>query len=177
VVTVESVTQVGVDSWEIAWSSDQVIDANNPYRVYEDGVLIATQTAETLVVQASAARRPVYEILDDADAVPQPGYPAYAILSWYLDEDAAFYRIEQFDGSTWNVVATIALDLSTSFQFWESPILADLSTAQYRVRGIDGAGNDGTAVEFTVFMVRHPDAPDVEMSFNSGPRTVTIAAA
>jgi hypothetical protein len=177
VVTIDSVLQVGVDLYQLDWSSDQDISDANPYRIYQDGVLIATQTAASLVVQAPASQVPVFEILDDADAVPQPGYPAYSILSWTLDDDVSLYRIEEYDGAAWNEVATVSPDRTSSFQSWQSETLDDLSTTQYRVLGIDAAGNEGTPTTFTVFMVRHPDAPDVEMTFNTSPRTVTIAAA
>lgn len=176
-VTIESVSRVGEDLYELNWSSDQVIDASNPYRVYQDGVLISVQVAASLVVQAPAGQVPVFEILDDAEAVPQPGFPGYSILSWELDTDVSFYRIEQFDGADWNEVAVVAPDLTTSFQSWQSPTLEDLSETQYRVLGIDAAGNEGTPTTFEVLMVRHPDAPDVEMTFNATPGTVTIAAA
>lgn len=176
-VTIESVTRVGEDLYELAWSSDQVISASNPYRVYQDGVLIAVQTAASIVVQAPAGQVPIFEILDDSESVPQPGFPGYAIVSWALDTDVSRYRVEEYDGADWNEVAIVSPDLTTSFQSWQSETIDDLATKQYRVIGIDAAGNEGTATVFAFLMVRHPDAPDVDMTFDSGPGTVTIAAA
>lgn len=175
-VTITSVTDKGEDVFELAWSSDQVISDSNPYRVYQDGVLVSTQTTNTITVNAPTGQIPVFEILDDVAAVPQPGFPAYVYLSWELDLDAVFYLIEKFNGA-WEEQATIAADLTRSFQSWQSPSQTDLSTTQWRVTGIDAAGNLGTPTTYSVLMVRHPDTPTVAMSFNSGPRTVTIAAA
>lgn len=176
-VVVESVQNLGSDLYLITWSSDQVISASNPFRIYQDGVLISTQTDTSITVHVSSGSLPVFEILDDSEAVPEPGYPAYSVLSWALDADASAYRIERYNGATWDEVVLLSPDLTTSFQSWQSSTLDDLSTTQYRVLAIDAAGNEGSPTAITVFMVRHPDPPAVSMTFNSGPRTVTIAAA
>ena len=60
---------------------------------------------------------------------------------------------------------------------WRSRVLEDSATHQFRVTPIGANGNNGTAKNFVVLMVRIPDPPRVSYSYSAGSGVVTIAAA
>lgn len=177
-VTFEEPEEIGASLYRLRWTSDQTIDESNPYRVFMDGIEVSRQVTETFDVQSDANFQPVIEVLDNASDQPTPAFPGYLVLGWKNVAEAAEYRIEKYNGSTWDEVATVAVDETNDWQTFGTGLIDDETTHQYRVIPIDTPGNDGTALSFTVLMVRYPDVPDVDFVYDgSGPKTVTIDAA
>ena len=59
-----------------------------------------------------------------------------------------------------------------------TPRLDDLSTYTWRVIPVNTAGNDGTALTIgPELIVRTPDAPNIEIVFDSGTTRVTFSEA
>ena len=57
-----------------------------------------------------------------------------------------------------------------------SPRLDDLTGYEWRVVPVDQAGNDGTSTDFaSETIVRTPDAPDFDMSYDEGTDKITFS--
>lgn len=117
---------------------------------------------------------PVVEVLDDPAAVPQSAFPSRLVLGWAADSDAAQYRVQEFSGGAWVTRAT--LENSDAWMQYTTSVLADCTAAQWRVVPVDAAGNVGTATEFSALMVRFPDPPAQNLSYDAQSGTVTVAA-
>lgn len=163
-------------TYRLSWTSDQTISNANPYRVYQDGELISTQTSGTLDVRVPIGANPVFEVLDTTTAVAQSGFPAFLELGWVYDSDAVKYKIEQALNGVWSTIATIAADSTQAWQVYSTAALSDETTATWRVTPIDAAGNLGQAVNFIALMVRYPDVPTPNFVYNgSGAGTLTLS--
>ena len=60
---------------------------------------------------------------------------------------------------------------------WRSAQLADSAVHGFRIVPVDAAGNEGVATEVDVLVVRPPDPPEVEYSFDDGTSKVTVSEA
>lgn len=167
------ITSLGNGLYELTWSSTLTTPT---FYVYRDGNLVLTTPATSLIVFVPAGDSPVYEVLDDPAGVPTEAYPGYMILAWYASAGAASYRIDQFVGAAWNTLINIDDAGQGTFQY-RTGTLPDGQTSQFRVVPIGLNGNAGTPAVFASLIVRHPDPPNVTMTFNTVGTTVTIAAA
>ncbi len=173
-VTFDPPQQVGANLWRFTWTSDQM---DPEYRVYLDGQLVSVQTAEQFDVKVEGEVSPVLEVLDSEDDVPNDAFPPYLRLGWLPVSDAVRYLVQQYDGG-WVDVATLAAEADRAWYQYDTPGLADVTVHQWRVIPIDEAGNEGSALAFSVLMVRHPDPPDVTFTYDGAMAgTVTIEAA
>ena len=62
-----------------------------------------------------------------------------------------------------------------SYVGYQTRVLADGETAQYRVVPVNEAGIDGSPRTFTVTMVRRPDPPDVDYTWDAETARVTLS--
>lgn len=173
-VTFQSPQQLGTTTWLIPWTSDQ---GSPTYRVFLDGVQVSTQLEASYILKLDTnVPVPIIEVLDTSTAVPSPAFPSYLIFGWNLDLNAAQYLIEQWTGSAYVTIGTINADTTKAWQVYATGILADETTAQWRITPIDAYGNNGTPVVFTDLMVRNPDVPAPTFTYNgAGPKTVTLS--
>src|SRR5688572_25678159 len=97
-VTFSEPIRVGPRTWRLSWSSDLV---DPTFRVYRDGVLIATTRAASITVTVPDGQSPTFEVLDDADTAAAAGYPGQALLFWQRTSGADKYRVEELVGAVW----------------------------------------------------------------------------
>jgi hypothetical protein len=171
-VSVDEPIQVGTNTWELRWSSD-VEDAQ--YRVYRNGRLVM-QTRRSSAVFAMPAGEPhMIEILDSVADVPKKYGRPFAHLGWSATATATHYIVEQYVDDEWVLVATVQ---ETGKQRWHSLLsaLADDTTHQFRVTAVSRAGT-GTPTTVSYTLVRAPDPPYVDVTYDSGTGNVTVAAA
>lgn len=152
-----------------------------PFRVYSGGALIASWSAPTtageILLTIPPGDAPFVEVLDVACANPKVAYPGRITLQWTAVSGAARYRIDEYVASVWTERSTLADNGEGSFS-WVSRWLEDVTTHQFRIVPISSAANEGTPITQTVLMVRHPNPPDVEYTYDGAvDQTVTISAA
>lgn len=157
------------------------------YHWYVDGQYVGVTVGPARTIYLSGDEQARVVVVDTTDAgfdpyaAPPDRYPPRRLLWWLrsLDSDVARYRAEQKKGAgDWETVGIVHHDANRwSYQLLTGR-LDDLSDYQFRVVPIDRAGNDGTPIALDAErIVRIPDAPDFEITFNSGPKTVTFSAA
>src|SRR3954453_10679367 len=92
-VTFNPPQQVSRTSWRLSWSSDRDPPVN--YRIYRDGVLIATTQNRTFDVTSpvDGLGAPLIEVIDDPDQSPGEVFPDHVELFWRGAAGAAKYEI------------------------------------------------------------------------------------
>lgn len=168
-VTIESLTRIGLYSWLLKYSSD----LEDPwFYIYLDGVLIAETQQTAYNIAISMDEGSVIEVLDDPDIQPMQIFPGKVRLGWFFVAGTDYYRIDEYIGSAW--VARYRMPENNGYLSWRSRFLEDGQTHIFRVVPVGTNGNEGTARQFAVLMCRRPDVPDVDYSYNEGTGKVVI---
>jgi len=163
---------LGGNTWRIAWTSGL---EDPTFTIYLDGELFATTAATHLDLYVEPGSSPVLEVVDDGAAASQ-AFPGRLRLQWGREDDTDHYLIEEVVDAAWTERARVRDDGRQYFH-WLTRWLEDSTSHQFRVTPIGTNGNAGTAVAFTCLMVRHPDPPDVSMSYDEGTGDLTVSAA
>lgn len=175
-VTLNNPVQISDERWLLSWSSNL---SDQTFRVYQDGTLIAQTTDTSILLVVPAGSNPVIDVLDD-DTPDAPGASTrrsgHVTLIWPDIADTASYLVEHNDGGGWVELGTVEDDGSSQFQF-RTGYLADMTTHQFRITPTGTNGNTGSVVTVSLLMVRHPDPPAVESTWDSGTSTFTVASA
>lgn len=162
-------TAISPTRWLVTMASD--LGGTPTFYVYLDGLLFATTTETEIEIPVPLNRIVAVEVFDDPATSPSAFYPSTVTLRWTGQGNEAMFRIEKYEAAAWAVVGQVFA--RGVLGRWESPVLADNTTHQFRVVPVDGTGRDGIPKEFTGLMCRYPDAPDVSISFSGGEFTVT----
>lgn len=178
-VTFNPPQQLSRTSWRLSWSSD--LSPPVTFRVYRDGVLIATTQARTLDVTqpADGSGSPLYEVLDDPAIEPGEIIPDHIELFWRGSVDAAKYEVAlkvQDDPDVYERKATVK-DSGEGYFNWSSQPIEDGIPTYWRVTPISAAGNEGTPVYLAGRIVRTPSPPKASYSYSASTRKVTITLA
>lgn len=179
-ITYSKPVQVDQFAWRIRWTSN----ASTPvtFRVYKEGVLLTPDGYESndgageWILSVPPGEYPFFEVLDNASSLPSIAFSGHLTLQWYGTSNKE-YRVEKYNGATWDIKETIADD-SRGYFTWRSVWLADVTTHTYRIVPVSTSGNDGTVLSLVSLVVRHPDVPSVTITYNgAGPKTIHIVAA
>jgi hypothetical protein len=166
-----------------------VLSGNDPFDLYVDGVLQSQNmlfadpvsghtTNEEYWYFNGDAYEPDAAELRDADSTGTAEsvlYPPYLILQWRGDDDAESYLIQQYVDSAWSDIANVAEDNKGYYQY-QTVALTDATTHQWRVLPVDHYGNEGTPVQFDMFLVRNPDTPSYAVTWDAGTNEIVVSA-
>ena len=165
--------QISASAFLLRW--DSTVEGATFY-VYRDGELLATTSLNEWLVTVEAGEAPVFDVLDDAAASPEPAFPGYLVLTWYAVAGAHRYLVQEDVAGTWTTFKTVLED-GSGYYLVSTRFLEDATVHTFRVLPVGTNENDGTAATLICLMVRNPDPPDVSFSYDSGTGAVTIAAA
>lgn len=169
-ITITEQTNLGGGAWRVAWTSD-VPDA--VFRIYQDGLLIETSTRTSRVFGVPTGESLLVEILDDPDDQPMSAYPGKLAIAWTHAPGAAQYLIYEYVAGDWVLRGAVA-DSGAGAYRWESRFLEDSTVHAFRVLPVSAIGNAGDPLEISALMVRHPDAPDYQLTYSPDTGTVLI---
>lgn len=169
-----TVTQTRLSQYSVLITATPSVAGSTLYW-YIDGNLVETTARTFKQIELRPGRAIQVEVLDDADAVPSPAYPDYALLTWDTVDDAANYRIDQWDGDSWETQATLS-GQGRAYLEWESAALAN-GTHLFRVVPLRRDGTEGTPREWTITMVTASAASANSSTYDSGTKTITNAVA
>ena len=157
------------------------------YLWYKDGAFVARTSSPSYTFVLETGDQARIECVDtnDGDADPillaPEGYPARRTIYWIrsVATDVDYYLVQQKkDAGDWTTVARIPHDDSLWSYSWMSGRLDDLATYQFQIIPVDLAGNQGTALELNAEkIVRTPNAPDFDISFDADTDKVTFSEA
>lgn len=165
------ITHAGGTRWRLTWETD--LPGVVTFYVYRDGEAIGTTTAREYPVTIAAGEAPVFDVLD-VSTPPARRWPRRVILSWYGTSAAEGYDVEEYDGASWRVVERVRED-RRGYYTWESGVIADGATAQFRVTPVGADQVSGTQSTITVPMVRIPDPPAAGFAYSASTKRVTVS--
>ena len=157
------------------------------YHWYVDGDWVASGTSPTysLYLAADDQARVVCQDTNDADydavANAPDGYSARRTLHWVRSTaaDVDYYRVDQKKAAgDWSAVGTVPQDTATWYHSFTTGRLDDLTAYTWRIMPVDRFANDGTAIDIgPETIVRTPDAPDFELTFDEATTRVSFSEA
>jgi len=161
--------------YRLSWSSS----LDDPtYYLYDlsTGKLLYSgpQPGYTLVSPAGVPL--TFWVTDDNEESLPATYPGRMTLRWYEVTNASYYLIEEYVDAVWTVRARVPEDGRWVYN-WQSRYLEDATTHEFRISAVDTAGNASAVVAFSELLVRRPDPPQVEYSYDEGTKKVTISEA
>jgi len=168
-VTLQPPKRVGLKSWKITFSSDL---PEPIFYIYIDGILAAETEQTEYILSAEVGTSFVVEVLDDANEQPMQVFPGRLRLFWFYVADTKYYRIDEYVASVW--VSRKRMPQQNGYLQFESRFLEDGQTHTFRVVPVGENGNEGTAKQFQVLLVRFPDKPSVDYSYDEGTKHLTI---
>ncbi len=172
-VTLQAPVYVGGRSWRLTWSSDLPTPT---FYVWQNGILLETTTATSRVFTVDQNSELFVDVFDDALSTPSFGVNGRITVGWQPVSGAVSYRVKELVGAAWTERMSITSD-GRPWYSYQSRFLEDVTTHQFRVYAVSAAGNDSSAVELDVLMVRCPDAPKVTGTYNTTTDKITITAA
>lgn len=155
-------------SWLITATSDL---PSPSYYWYRDGLLVDVTLSNSRQFDLAVGENVQIDVLDDASALPAESYPARCLISTAPGEGVVKSRVEELVDGEW-VTRHTALG---SYVGYQTRVLADGETAQFRVIPVNAAGIDGRPKAFQVTMVRRPDPPDVTYTWDEETARVTLS--
>lgn len=171
-VTMGTPVQLGPRAWRLSWSSDL---PDPTFYVWRDGRLLMATAETSSEFSVPVGESLVVEVLDDADELPESHWPPRARLEWQGSTAVDHYRVEEYVGAAWTLRAKVP-DHGEGRFHWESRVLEDETTHQFRVIPVGTNGNQGTARSFEILMVRVPDVPEVDYAYDEDTGKVTVTA-
>lgn len=169
-ITSINITRISTTTYLLSWATDQTTPT---FRVYRDGVLIATTTGLSIEVTIAGEDYPRFDVFDDDTSVPAAVFPRRMILAWYGISSAVSYRIEEYVGGVWTQRASI-VDRGQGYFLWESRVVEDVTTHQFRIIALDANGLESAAMTKAALMVRVPDPPATAWTYVNGSLTPTV---
>lgn len=176
--TLSPPTKVTYGVWKYEWTGTA------PYRVYAydryDFILDDTEEESLFLTSENNIEPPAIEVFDstETDSTPQgEQYEARFIIQWRGYQYADYYTIEKETApSTWSAVQYYTEDGRGYYRFESTIESTDYVEPAYRVIMTDKAGATSTT-EFSYYMVRNPDPPELTYTYNAGTGLLTVAAA
>lgn len=177
-ITKSDIIRIDDTAVRLKWTSDATLPIT--FRVWQNGVRIANFVSPTagafIDLHVPIGESHAVEVFDKACSVPKPAFPGRFTLHWTAIAGATSYRIEELVSAVWTLRATQSDDGRQAWTFL-SRWLEDVTTHGFRIIAVDAAGNLGTALTFSVEMVRTPDLPEVSYVWSAGTGRITVAAA
>lgn len=179
-LTIEQVfDQIGGSRWEATATSDV---AGATFYWWVGGWEAGRNLSGVLPIDVPDGEYPVVEVFDDPDALPA-GRPGTVRLGWEAVTPASagaspevrHWDVEEWVDPDW-VFRQRVPNVGQVFVTWESGWLADGYGYRFRVVPVGTNGETGEAREYGGTVRRHPDPPDVGMTYGELAGTVTVAA-
>ena len=157
------------------------------YHWYMDGVWITVTNSNQYSFVVASDEQARIECIPSHDprfdyVANAPATPAARVTLWWIrstDSDVKEYKVEQQkDSGGWSTIATVPYQAGAWDYRITSPRLDDLGSYEWRATPVDAAGNEGSTTSLDARMiVRTPDAPDFDATFDEGTTKVTFSEA
>lgn len=118
---------------------------------------------------------PPLEIVTGQEFSLSEQFLPFLVVQWYKDDGAKKYLVQKKVGLTWSTVSTIQDDGSWVFTY-NSPLLTDEKTYDYRVISVDSVDNKAPARNYERYVVCPPQPPDSKTKVNYSIPNIIVAA-
>lgn len=155
----------------IAWASD--LDEPTFY-VYRNGRFVGSTPNGSGAFNLRSDEPMVLDVFDDPAERPEYAASPIAELRFAAVADGERYPIERLVDGEWELEQLRSTG-GAEHRHRTGPISEDGAT--FRVTAILPGQGSSSATEVTANIVRHPDGPDVDLSYDNGTNVVTVSAA
>jgi hypothetical protein len=170
--TTLSVTQLSATRYRGTATSD--LGGTPTFYWYLNGNLTQSTTSAIYEFEVATGETIRLEVLDSAVTEPQEAFPGRWRLQWDAQTGATSYRIDEWNGASFDEVITFPADGRSTYTY-ETRYLEDDTVHIFEIVPI--GTNDGIERDVEGRMVRWPDAPEVAISYDDGTGVITVAAA
>ena len=156
-----------------AWTYE--LSGTAPYTILFQGQVLESawpSDSYTISMIGYDNEPPALEVLDSTESLPSPVQqnPGFLTLQWRGRSDAFIYQPDYKVGIEWEMLPPV-YESGRGYYTYTTPWLAARSHGaggieQFRVKIIDELGNEGGLIPFTIFVLRHPDPPEVVVTWN-----------
>ncbi len=167
---ITDVTRLGPGSYTYTWTITTA-----PSTIFQDGNELASGLDEDIltysVTGADTEEPPVLEIVDSHDldnvkGVLSEQFPPFAIVQWRsIDPTIELFEVWQKIATVWTLVKRVS-DNDNGYYRFVSLKLTDVTTHEFRVRKVDVQEYTSPYAQFEITMVRVPDAPSIDHSYD-----------
>lgn len=166
---------LGDGVYHVTWETDSGPDTI--FHVYLDDVLVgSTPLAFFQVTLPGSTQEATVRVVEENPLALDPGDKSrFVLVAWWGVDAASYYTVEWYNVTAWEEVKRID-DEGQGWFAWQSGLLDDLSTQQFRVRAMGVNGNLGTLNTLSIEVVGNPSPPAVDWSYAAGTGKVTISA-
>lgn len=155
--------------WLFQWASDL---ASPTYYVWLNGEYLMETLETSYLIYIAPGDDLQFSVFDSSAAVPPEHFPSRLTLRWMGRDGAQMYRVEQYVNGEWLPRGLVPWRLPNVYHY-QTARLDDVTEYQYRAVPLDAQGRAGTALTFTVEMVRYPDPPAQTIDFTGGELVIT----
>lgn len=158
---ITSIVRNSDGTWTFAWTATLA----TYYRVVLFGQQLAVVTSPTYTTvgisigQSYPKFPPPVEVVEQVLLALSETYQPSIYVQWYGTPGVSYYELQAFVGGVWTKIQRFS-ESGQWIYTWQSPVLSDETTYQYRVVAVDSLGNQSTPRLYTINMVRLPDSPD-----------------
>ena len=155
------------------WIVTAVSDLSEPtFYWYRDGLLIDMTRDGSRQFDLSAGELAQIDVLDSLADAPADAYPSRCLISTAPGESVVKSRVEEYTDGKW-VTRHTAHGAHVGYQ---TRVLADGETAQFRVVPVNAAGIDGRPRPLTVTQVCRPNKPALAYTWNPATTRITLTS-
>lgn len=173
--TITGVTKIGSVAWKFAWTGTA------PYTLVLRGKVIAEGLSDTswTLQEGNSYRPPPLEVLDanDTDPAPSQVYPPWLALQWRGTSAAQYYRVDRRISGVWTAQPPLVQETGRGYYRWDTAAQDDDTAQIWRVVAVDRRGYESMVREVNWAVVRHPEPPNLSLSYDSGTNQITVSAA
>lgn len=176
-----SLRRIDRRTWLLSFTST----AGPPITVWVDGrrrdTFLTAPSDGTYSVRIYGSQQHIIDVVEGTNA-PAGVYPARVTLGWYRVDGAHSYRIDEYDQDATEWVERDRLPDTyarrgryTWWYSWESRRLEDGTEHQFRVVPEGELQTPGAVSSLQALVVRHPDPPAVEYSYDADTQKLTVS--
>lgn len=167
---INSVINVGPGAWTFNFSGTAPYTALHQGEVLANNILEDYYTVSMMV--GYLIEPPALEILDATESLPSPvqQFPGIMQLQWRGRVEAQYYIPQYFVSPSWVDLPPV-FESGRGYYTAPTPWLDDAGNVSggielFRVKVIDDLGNESGTVPFDFLVIRHPDPPEVVVTWN-----------
>lgn len=170
--TITKIEKTGSRSWRFTWTGTA------PFDVVLGGRVVLENTSETTYEAESATAYeppPIEVIAAGAGSAQSQLYPPYLVVQWFHLAFAAYYRVFEYVDSAWIQRGRTITDSGDGYYTYTTADLTDCAESKWRVIPYDAYGGAGDPVDITVMIVRVPDPPSVELTYDEATNEILVS--
>jgi hypothetical protein len=163
-ISSKTLTQIDSQTFKAVWESTLPTPT---YYVYRDKILSETINRNWTYIHVPPGEMVEFDVFDSPSDVPALAFPGKFYFSWFNEDDDIFvFEIAQLTDVGYVVVDRVESSTIQHYYEYMTNYLQDNTTYSFRITPIGFNQSRGVSVTFVQRMVRRPNPPTVNYSYN-----------